>query len=181
MAKAKRPATPAPEPTPAKAIAKAKQSGPVVKITRAKAIAEGRPPIPAAPEVQTTSSKRGPGPDDQPNKKEKQEPSRKRGKPEAGTIPAEEKRKPQIIIESPSKAKTPDVIATVRSGVKAKALDDDLLSKFLAIGIPSAEDEKKIKTNKEYILTLKEIYKEGVWKKAKVNRSGGGGRIPPVY
>jgi hypothetical protein len=138
MAKAKRPATPAPEPTPAKAIAKAKQSGPVVKITRAKAIAEGRPPTPAAPEVQTTSSKRGPGPDDQPNKKVKQEPSRKRGKPEAGTIPAEEQRKPQMVIESPNKAKTPDVIATVRSAVKAKALDDDRLSKFLAIGIPNA-------------------------------------------
>jgi hypothetical protein len=54
------------------------------------------------------------------------------------------------------------------------------LSKFLAIGIPNAEDEKKVNMNKEDIL-LKEIYKEGVWKKAKVSRSGGGGRIAPVY
>jgi hypothetical protein len=52
----------------------------------------------------------GPGPDDQPNNKVKQESktpggSRKRGKPEEGTIPAEEQQKPEIIIDSPSRVK----------------------------------------------------------------------------
>jgi hypothetical protein len=164
----------------------------VVRIVRSrpksKAKAKAKPPGPdPAPEVMTTQGGGGgPGPDDQQIKKVKQESktpggSRKRGKPEQEMPPEEEQRKPILIIESPGKAKTPDVIATVRSAVKAKALDDDLLNKFLAIGIPNAADEQKINMNREDELTLKEIYKEGVWKKAKVNISGGGGRFAPIY
>jgi hypothetical protein len=36
-------------------------------------MAEAKPPDPVAAEAETTSSKRGPGPDDQPNKKVTQE------------------------------------------------------------------------------------------------------------
>jgi hypothetical protein len=33
----------------------------------------------------------------------------------------------------------------------------------------------------KYEDTSKYSYKEGVWKKAKPNRSGGGGRMAPIY
>ena len=76
-------------------------------------------------------------------------PIRKKGKPEEGTIPAEEQRKLKLMIESPTKAETPGILAQVRAAVKAKALDDDLMSKFRNIEIPSAEDDENIKMKKE--------------------------------
>jgi hypothetical protein len=59
----------------------------------------------------------------------------------------------------------------------------DLMRRYLNIGLQLNEDEDQIKRklSKEDEDTLKYIYMEGVWKKAKPNRSGGGGRMAPIY
>ena len=71
-----------------------------------------------------------------------------------------------------------------RTAVKADALDMDLMRKYLALGLQMNEDENKIKSkiSKADEATLKEIYRDGMWKKAKPNRlGGGGGRFSPIY
>jgi hypothetical protein len=180
-----------PEPTPAPAPA-AKPEPAVVKIPRKTKTKREEDP-PAEVVVQNT-----PGPDNQPKKKlrkTKIPDSPKTGKPEEGSTkqprpatpkpePATDKPKITIeIIESPGKVEIPKLITAVRTAVKADALDKDLMRKYLNIGLQMNEDEDKIqrKLSKEDEDTLKEIYKEGVWKKAMPNRSGGGGRMAPTY
>jgi hypothetical protein len=163
----------------------------VVKIRRKPKTKREEDP-PAEVVVQNT-----PGPDDQPKKKVRKAKtldSQTTGKPEEGSTtqprpatpkpePATDKPKITIeILESPSKVEIPKLITAVRTAVKADALDMDLMRRYLNIGLQLNEDEDQIKRklSKEDEDTLKYIYREGVWKKAKPNRSGGGGRMAPI-
>ena len=58
----------------------------------------------------------------------------------------------------------------------------DLMRKYLALGIQMNEGEKKIKSkiSKADEATLKDSYRDGVWKQAKPNILGGG-RFSPIY
>ena len=101
--------------------------------------------------------------------------------PEPGT--ATDKPKITIeIIEAASKMELAKLITAVRTAVKADALEMDLMRKYLALGIQMDEDENKIKSkiSKADEATLKEVYRDGVWKKAKPNRLGGDGRFSPI-
>jgi hypothetical protein len=156
----------------------------VERITKPKAIGKAKPPgpAPAAAEVETTASKRGPGPDDQPNKKVKQESktpggSRKRGKPEEGTIPEEEQRKPEIIIDPPSRVSREELVALIQKAIKHDKVTPALVASFQKLGAQILDDEAAL--SKPQQKQLREIYKETVWDKARPHR--GGGRIAPVY
>jgi hypothetical protein len=117
----------------------------VERITKPKAIGKAKPPgpAPAAVEVETTASKRGAGPDDQPNKKINQDMktpggSRKRGKPEEETIPAEEQRKPEIIIDPPSRE---ELVALIQKAIKHDKVTPALVASFHKLGAQIPDDE----------------------------------------
>ena len=73
----------------------------------------------------------------------------------------------------------PKLITAVRAAVKADALDKDLMRKYLAIGLQMNEDENNIKSkiSKEDEATLRDIYRDGVWKKAKPKQIRRRGKI----
>jgi hypothetical protein len=175
-----------PEPDPTEPAAVKIRKAAVAKITKPKAIAKPKRPPSTAEAVQTTASKRGPGPDDQPGKKVKQEPTRKRGKPEDDpTAAAEEEPRLGVtptggmtIIKAPGKITVEELITKVRYAIKNNLLSEELRKAYLAIGLQLADQAKDI--NKKDEKSLKDIYRQGVWNKAK-GQAPGGGRYSAVY
>jgi hypothetical protein len=175
----------APDPTEP-AVVKIRKAA-VAKITKPKAIAKPKRPAstPQPDIVQTTTAKRGPGPDDQPAKKVKQEPTRKRGKPEED--PAAPEEEPRIgitptggmtVIKAPGKITVEELISKVRYAIKNNLLSDELRKAYIEIGLQLDDQAKDI--NKKDEKSLKDIYRQGVWNKAK-GQAPGGGRYSAVY
>jgi hypothetical protein len=160
----------------------------VVKITKPRAKPKPKPKQPpsTAEAVQTTASKRGPGPDDQPGKKVKQEPTRKRGKPEEDPAAAAAE-EPRIgitptggmtVIKAPGKITVEELIAKVRYAIKNNLLSEELRQAYIKIGLQLNDEAQDI--NKKEEKSLKDIYRQGVWNKAK-GQAPGGGRYSAVY
>ena len=56
----------------------------------------------------------------------------------------EEQRKPQLIVDSPSRVKMPELIVLVRAAVKANMLTEEWATDFKRIGIQIHDDEENI-------------------------------------
>ena len=106
--------------------------------------------------------------EEQPAKNHQQEKAKKA----EDTIPDDELPiSKSILIKSPGQAKVPDQIAAVRAAIKGKDLDEEQVRKFRKIEIPDDEDGKTLKPEDK--IRIKDLYKEGVWKKATPQKGGG--------
>ena len=124
------------------------------------------------PEVQiSASSSRGPGPEAPAGKKAK-----KTEKPIADDDDDELPISKSIPIKPPGQAKVPDQIAAIKIAIKGKELDEEQLKKFRKI---EKADDSEDPLDTEEKRTLKDLYKEAVYDRAKPQK--GGGRRQAIY
>jgi hypothetical protein len=82
------------------------------------------------------------------------------------------------VIKAPGKITVEELISKVRYAIKNNLLSEELRKAYLAIGLQLADQAKDI--NKKDEKSLKDIYRQGVWEKAK-GQAPGGGRYSAVY
>jgi hypothetical protein len=163
------------EPQPKPAVAKIIKPRAIAQVKKPK-MTEPRPSraVPTKadePEVQiSASSSRGPGPE---------APAEKKAKKTEKPIADDDDELPiskSIPIKPPGQAKVPDQIAAIKIAIKGKELDGEQLKKFRKI---EKVDDSEDSLDKEDKITLKDLYKEVVYDKAKPQK--GGGRRQAIY
>ena len=164
------------EPQPKPAVAKIIKPRAIAQVKKPK-MTEPRPSraVPTKvdePEVQiSASSSRGPGPEAPAGKKAK-----KTEKPIADDDDDELPISKSIPIKPPGQAKVPDQIAAIKIAIKGKELDEEQLKKFRKI---EKADDSEDPLDTEEKRTLKDLYKEAVYDRAKPQK--GGGRRQAIY
>ena len=142
----------------------------VAQIIKPRAISQVKKPKMTEPEVQiSASSSRGPGTDAPAGKKAKKADNPIADDDELPTSKS-------ISIKPPGQAKVPDQMAAIKIAIKGKELDGEQLKKFRKI---EKVDDSEDSLDKEDKITLKDLYKEAVYDKAKPQK--GGGRRQAIY